>query len=288
MSGSTARRIRQSSLTDSLSVYLKDIGAYPMLDRAAEESLGRRIREGDTLAVDQLVCANLRFVVSIAKKYQHQGVSLADLINEGNIGLMRAAEKFDETKGVKFISYAVWWVRQAIIQALAENGHAVRIPLSRAGALYRVGRRTDVLRQELGREPTRQELAQDLAVSEADIAVMLPSGRAQVSLDTSADEGDDKSLLDVLADPEGLAPDSELLENNLADSIERALASLRPREAQVLRLYFGFDGNDPLTLERISEQLGITRERVRQIKEKALSRLRRSSHGVALAAFTER
>lgn len=283
-----AVRTRQSSSRDSLSTYLEEIATYPLLDREAEAALGRRIQAGDAAAVDQLVCANLRFVVSIAKKYQHQGVALSDLINEGNIGLIRAAEKFDESKGVKFISYAVWWIRQAIIQALAESGHAVRIPVSRAGTMYRVGRRTAALRQELGREPTRQEVAQELDVSEAEIAATLPVGRAPLSLDSAVDDADDKSLLDVFADARGVAPDADLLDDNLADSVSCAFAMLPPREAQVLRLYFGFEGNDPLTLERISELLGITRERVRQIKEKALSRLRRSKHAAALAAFADR
>jgi len=288
MSTATARRIRESSREESLTTYLQEIGSYPLLDRDAEILLGRRIRAGDARAVQELVCANLRFVVLIAKKYQHQGVTLPDLINEGNVGLMRAAERFDETKGVKFISYAVWWVRQAIVQSVAETGHAVRVPVSRAGALYRVNRRANTLRHELGREPTTQELAASIDVDEAVIATTMPVACIDLSLDASANDGDETSLLDYMPDPGGPSADEEALGANLADSVAGAFEILMPRETQILRLYFGFDGNDAMTLESIGDMLGITREPVRQIKERALRRLRGSRYGEALASFADR
>ena len=288
MPGSAIRGTRRSSSSeDSLTAYLRAIAAYRLLDRDEEMTLGRRIRAGDARAIDQLVCANLRFVVSVAKRYQHQGVPLPDLIDEGNIGLIRAARKFDERKGFRFLSYAVWWIRRAILKALAENGHAVRLPVSRAATFNRFGRRANALRHELGREPTRHEMAEGLDVSEDELASMTPIGRAHLSLD-AANPNDDGRLLDYLPDPDGVAPDREVLADGLVDTVERAFAVLRPREAQVLRLHFGFDDNDPMTLERIGALLGITRERVRQIKDKGLSRLRRSVHGSTLAAFTER
>jgi len=268
---------------DSLTAYLREIGSFSVLNPADEASLALRARGGDARAVDALICANLRFVVSVAKKYQHHGIPLADLIDEGNLGLIRAAHRFDETRGVRFISYAIWWVRQAIVQAIAEYGHAVRIPMSRYSAMRRVGRHADVLRMDLGREPTHVELIQEAGISEADAAVTLPMARAPISLDGAV--GDDARLIEYLPDESAEPPDRDAANANLAESVEVALHALRGREATVVRLYFGFDGGDPMTLEGIGERLGVTRERVRQIKDRALSRLRKSTMASALATL---
>ena len=278
---STAAHRTQHDQGDSLATYLREIGRYPLLASTDEATLARRIRAGDRRALDRLVCANLRFVVSIAKKYQHQGVPLSDLIDEGNLGLIRAAERFDETKGVKFISYAVWWVRQAVVQAVAEHGHPMRVPVGRVGVLRRVARHADALRQELGREPTRAEVIEDSGVSEAEAAITLPIARSAVSLDEALGD-DDARLLDYLADDTAVPPDREAAQDELAVSIDAALGQLKGREATVIRLYFGFDDGDPMTLEAIGERLGVTRERVRQLKERALSRLRKSKIAPAL------
>ena len=273
---------------DSLATYLREIKSYPLLSRAEESELGRRIRAGDGDAFESLVCSNLRFVVSIAKRYQHHGVPLADLIDEGNLGLIRAASRYNETKGAKFISYAVWWVRQAIVQAVADHGHAVRVPLSRAGTLYRIGRHASALRQGLGREPRADELAEDLEMSEEEVAVTIPISRRAVSLDAPVGDGSEMTLLDYLPDDLAAPPDTDATTDNLADSVDSALAALPPREAHVLRMYFGFEHGDPVTLEGIGEKLGVTRERVRQIKDRALWRIRNSSAAPALASFRER
>jgi RNA polymerase primary sigma factor len=285
MAAPVVHRHRDSSGDDSLTTYLREIRAFPLLSREEEVAVARRIRLGDTTALDHLVCANLRFVVSIAKKYQNRGVSLSDLVNEGNLGLIRAAEKFDDTKGVKFISYAVWWIRQAVIQALAEHGHAVRLPLNRAATIHRISRNANALSQELGREPTRHELAMELDVSEEEIANTLPIGRAPLSLDAPFATGDDAKLLDYLSDETSPSPDDDVVDSGLSESVEQALARLKGREAPVLRMYFGLDGTEPMTLESIGELFGITRERVRQIKEKGLGRLRRSAQAKVLASF---
>jgi len=287
MSKVTHRRVGDHA-PDSLATYLREIKSYPLLTRAEEAELGRRIREGDDEALDQLVCSNLRFVVSIAKRYQHHGVPLADLIDEGNIGLIRAAGRYDETRGAKFISYAVWWVRQAMAQAIADHGHVVRVPLSRTGEIYRIGRHANALRQDLGREPRADELAEDLQMTEAEISVTIPVSRGALSLDAPMGDGSDLTLLDYLPDDVVATPDDDATNGNLADSVVSALAALPPREAKVLRMYFGFDRGDPVTLDRIGEQLGVTRERVRQIKDRALWRIRVSSGATALASFRER
>jgi RNA polymerase primary sigma factor len=273
---------------DSLSSYLEEIAAYPLLSREDESILGQRARAGDASALDALVCANLRFVVAVAKKYQHQGVALADLINEGNLGLLRAAQKFDDTKGVKFISYAVWWIRQAIVQALAEHSHVVRVPVGRAGALYRINRRANALRHELGREPTQEELARDLDVSPEDLAVAAPVSRPSLSFDAPMGEDGGANLLDVVTTEDGAATDDDIVEEGTTEHVAKAMSNLPPREALILRLYFGFDGSEGMTLDAIGEQLGITRERVRQIKERALSRLRKGERGHVLASLAGR
>ena len=258
MSASSARQLhspqrpipsRRGQSIDSLTTYLDAIRAYPLVGPAEEAELARRIHLDDAQARERLICANLRFVVSVAKKYQHLGVPLADLINEGNIGLLRAARRFDETKGVKFISYAVWWIRQAILQALAHQGRPVRIP---------VGRAAELRRGAIG---------------------------GSLSLDAPLGVSSETLLGEVLADETSVAPDDSLHDDALEDTTAAALATLRPRELRVLRRYFGLDHKDPMTLEEIAEGLGVTRERVRQIKDNALRKIRRSPYASALAAF---
>ena len=270
----------------SLDQYLKEISVYPLLKREDEVDLAQRIRKGEEEALDKLVRSNLRFVVSVAKKYQNQGVALSDLINEGNVGLIRAAHKFDETKGIKFISYAVWWIRQAILQALAEQSRIVRVPLNRAGALHRIGRRSAMLLQELGREPTVEELADELDLSEDEVRRTLSLSQTHLSLDAPLTPGEDNRLLDYLPDQFSPGPEDETYEKALMETVEEALETLKEREAKILRLYFGLDGQEPMTLEEIGALLDITRERVRQIKEKALGRLRHASRARFLETFT--
>ena len=247
--------------------------------------LAKRNKKGDEEALEILVRSNLRFVVSVAKKYQNQGVALGDLINEGNLGLIRAGQKFDETKGIKFISYAVWWIRQAILQALAEQSRIVRVPLNRAGALHRIGKRSSALLQELGREPTAEEIAEELDISESEVERTLALSQSHLSLDAPLTPGEDSRLLDYLPDQFSPAPDDETYERALSVTIEEALSTLKEREAKILRLYFGLDGQEPMTLEEIGSLLGITRERVRQIKERALVRLRHASRARFLETF---
>jgi RNA polymerase primary sigma factor len=284
MSFTSTRKGRYNE--SSLDQYLKEISAYPLLKREDEVELAQRIRKGDEEALDKLVRSNLRFVVSVAKKYQNQGVALSDLINEGNLGLIRAAHKFDETKGIKFISYAVWWIRQAILQALAEQSRIVRVPLNRAGALHRIGKRSAALLQELGREPTVEELADELDLSEEEVRRTLSLSQTHLSLDAPLTPGEDNRLLDYLPDQFSPGPDDETYDRALMDTVEEALGTLKEREAKILRLYFGLDSQEPMTLEEIGSILGITRERVRQIKEKALLRLRHASRARFLETFT--
>ena len=274
-----------SSEEGSLDLYLREISRYPLIPQEEEVALARRIRTGEEEALDKLVRSNLRFVVSVAKKYQNQGVSLSDLINEGNLGLIRAAHKFDETKGIKFISYAVWWIRQAILQALAEQSRNVRVPLNRAGTLHRITRRSSVLLQELGREPTPAEIAEGMDIDMEEVEKTLSISQNHVSLDAPLAPGEDNRLLDYIPDNQNPGPDAETFEHALNQCIEAVLQDLKEREAKILRLYFGLDSPEPMTLEEIGAQLGITRERVRQIKEKALSRLRHVSRSKALESF---
>ncbi len=269
----------------SLDQYLREISQYPLITREDEVDLAMKIRDGCEESLDKLVRSNLRFVVSVAKKYQNQGVSLSDLINEGNLGLIRAAHKFDETKGIKFISYAVWWIRQAILQALAEQSRIVRVPLNRAGTLHRIGKRSSALQQELGREPTVEEIADGMDISEEEVAKTLSISQSHLSLDAPLTPGEDNKLIDYLPDTQNASPDQETFERALTDSVEEVLGTLKEREAKILRLYFGLDGKEPMTLEEIGSMMGITRERVRQIKEKALARLRHVSRARALESF---
>src|SRR5687767_13340270 len=270
----------------SLDQYLREISQYPLITREEEVTLAQRIKQQDPEALDKLVRSNLRFVVSVAKKYQNQGVALSDLINEGNLGLIRAAHKFDETKGIKFISYAVWWIRQAILQALAEQSRIVRVPLNRAGTLHRIGRRSNALLQELGREPSAEEIANGMDISLEEVRKTLSISQAHLSLDAPLTPGEDNKLLDYLPDEFNPSPDENAFETALKEAIQDSLDSLKPREAKILRLYYGLDSHEAMTLEEIGSVLGITRERVRQIKEKALNRLRHVSRARALQSFT--
>jgi len=278
---SRPRRTLQAE-SDALTEYLDDIGRYRLLSREEEKALGRRIRLGDATAVNALVCANLRFVVTVAKQYQRRGVALLDLIDEGNLGLIRAAERFDETKGIKFISYAVWWIRQAMLHALTVQSRIVHVPARRAAAVHRVGRQANALLQKLGREPSRQELAAELDVSEEDIASALVMARAPLSLDAPT-AGEDSPFLEYVPDEASASPEEATFEKARAAAITDALATLRPRDARIVRMHFGFDSDEPMTLEEIGARLGITRERVRQIRDRALRTLRKTVPHLALA-----
>jgi RNA polymerase primary sigma factor len=269
----------------SLDLYLREIGETPLITAQEEVRLAKRIKEGDQIALEMLTKANLRFVVSVAKQYQNQGLSLADLINEGNIGLIKAAKRFDETRGFKFISYAVWWIRQAILQALAEQSRIVRLPLNRVGTLHKIGKISSSLEQEYGREPSPDEIARELELSEMEVSDTLKISNSHLSLDAPFSVSEDNSLMDVLEDEFQPAPDEALLVESLKVEIERALDSLNPREAEVVNLYFGLTTEKALTLEEIGARFGLTRERVRQIKEKAIRRLRHASRSKSLRAY---
>ena len=283
MRASPAKKVGKEE--GSLDQYLREISKYPLLRREDEVTLAQDIHTGCEESLDKLVRSNLRFVVSVAKKYQNQGVSLSDLINEGNLGLIRAAHKFDETKGIKFISYAVWWIRQAILQALAEQSRIVRVPLNRAGTLHRIGRRSAALQQELGRDPTIDEIAEGMDIPRDEVAKTLAISQTHLSLDAPLTPGEDNKLMDYLPDDQSPGPDDQTFEHALTGSIEEVLRTLKEREAKILRLYFGLDGQEAMTLEEIGGLLGITRERVRQIKEKALARLRHVSRARSLESF---
>ena len=268
-----------------LDLYLKEISNYPLLSREDESELAKKIKKGSQRSLEKLTRSNLRFVVSVAKKYMKQGVPLSDLINEGNVGLIRAAHKFDETKGIKFISYAVWWIRQAIIQALTEQSRIVRIPMNRAGILYKIGKKSNRLTRELGRKPTVEEIAEGMDISLEEVRKTLSISQSHLSLDAPLTPGEDNRLLDYLPDNYNRGPAESAFENALSSAIEESLSTLKGREAKILRLYFGLGGQEPMTLEQIGSVLGITRERVRQIKEKAISRLRHVSRSRALQSF---
>ena len=269
----------------SLDLYLREIGKTPLITANEEIELAKRIKKGDNIALEKLTKANLRFVVSVAKQYQNQGLSLADLINEGNIGLIKAAKRFDETRGFKFISYAVWWIRQAILQALAEQSRIVRLPLNRVGTLHKIGKISSSLEQEYGREPSANEIAQELELTEKEVADTLKISNSHLSLDAPFSTSEDNSLIDVLEDEFQPSPDECLLDESLRVEIEKALDTLTPRESEVINLYFGLTQEKPLTLEEIGARFSLTRERVRQIKEKAIKRLRHASRSKSLRAY---
>ncbi|MCS7004748.1 MAG: sigma-70 family RNA polymerase sigma factor [Cytophagales bacterium] len=271
--------------SQSLDKYLQEIGKVDLLAPDEEVELAKRIREGDQQALEKLTKANLRFVVSVAKQYQNQGLSLGDLINEGNLGLIKAAQRFDETRGFKFISYAVWWIRQSILQALAEQSRIVRLPLNRVGSLNRINKTFSELEQQFEREPSPDEVAEvlDLPVSEVDGTLRL-SGR-HVSMDAPFVAGEENNLYDVIENESEEKPDASLMNDSLRKEVQRALSTLTKREADVISLYFGLNGENAMTLEEIGEKFNLTRERVRQIKEKAIRRLRHTSRSKALKSY---
>lgn len=271
----------------SLDLYLREIGETRLITAAEEVELAKRIKEGDHQALEKLTKANLRFVVSVAKQYQNQGLFLADLINEGNIGLIKAAKRFDETRGFKFISYAVWWIRQAVLQALAEQSRIVRLPLNRVGTLHKIGKISSSLQQEYGREPSPDEIARELELSAVEVSDTLKISNSHLSLDAPFSTSEDNSLMDVLEDEFQPAPDEALLDESLRLEIERALDTLSSREAEVINLYFGLNHEKALTLEEIGARFNLTRERVRQIKEKAIRRLRHASRSKSLRAYLD-
>ncbi len=271
----------------SLDKYLQEIGEVDLIDAKEEVRLAKLVKKDDQDALNKLVQANLRFVVSVAKQYQNQGLSLGDLINEGNLGLIKAAKRFDETKGFKFISYAVWWIRQAILQALAEQSRIVRLPLNRVGALHKIGKVSSDLEQNFGREPSADEIAERLDMSSNEVTDTLKISSRHLSLDAPFQEGEDNRLLDVLEDEVQASPDEELFGEALEKEVVKALSTLTDREAEVIRLYFGIGREKPMTLEQIGTRFGLTRERVRQIKEKAIRRLRHSSRSRALSPYTQ-
>lgn len=273
--------------SQSLDRYFQEIGKVELLTPDEEVDLASRIRNGDQIALQKLVKANLRFVVSVAKQYQNQGLSLGDLINEGNLGLIKAAKKFDETKGFKFISYAVWWIRQSILQAIGEHSRMVRLPLNRVGALSKIAKVYNELEQVYERQPTVEELAQELEMDVNEVSYALEISGRHVSMDAPFSDGDDSgnNLLDVLHNHENPEPDLTLMKESLKKDIDDVLSTLTEREATVIRYYFGLDTEYSLTLEELGEKLNLTRERVRQIKEKAVRRLKHNSKSRNLAAY---
>lgn len=271
--------------SQSLDKYLQEIGKVDLLTPDDEIDLAIRIKKGDQVALEKLVKANLRFVVSVAKQYQNQGLSLGDLINEGNLGLIKAAKRFDETRGFKFISYAVWWIRQSILQALAEQSRIVRLPLNRVGALNKIGKAYSNLEQEFEREPSAHELAQELQMDISEVSDTLKISGRHVSMDAPFSQGEENRLLDVLESDEIPSPDFTLMSDSLRREVERALSTLNEREAEVIKLYFGLNKEHSLTLEEIGEKFNLTRERVRQIKEKAIRRLRHASRSKNLRSY---
>ena len=261
--------------SQSLEKYLQEIGKVDLLTPEEEVSLAQAIKRGDQSALEQLTKANLRFVVSVAKQYQNQGLSLSDLINEGNLGLIKAAQRFDETRGFKFISYAVWWIRQSILQALAEQSRIVRLPLNKVGSLNKINKAFSELEQEYEREPSSDELAEMLNIPTAEVETTLSVAARHVSMDAPFVEGEDNSLLDVLDDKKAVNTDRHLeYGESLSREIERSLGTLTDRQADVVKLYYGIGVAHPMSLEDIGEKFGLTRERVRQIKDKAINKLR--------------
>ena len=271
--------------TASLDKYLQEIGKVDLITAEEEVELAQKIRAGDTNALDKLTKANLRFVVSVAKQYQNQGLTLPDLINEGNLGLIKAAKRFDETRGFKFISYAVWWIRQSILQALAEQSRIVRLPLNKIGSINKINKMYALLEQSNERPPTAEEIAKELDMTVNDVKESMKNSGRHLSMDAPLVEGEDSNLYDVLRSGESPNPDRELIQESLRTEIERSLETLTPREADVVRLYFGLGDQHPMTLEEIGETFDLTRERVRQIKEKAIRRLKHTSRSKILKTY---
>jgi len=261
----------------ALDLYLKDISPNDLLTQEQEASLARRIRMGDRESFDQMIESNLRFVITIAKEYQGRGLPLEDLIGEGNLGLVHAASRFDEGIGVKFTTYAVWWIRQSILAALAEQARMVRLPVNKVKHLCRLDRVARNLKQRLGREPSTEEIAEESGLTVRQVRDILHASRWHLSLDAPAGESVDTNMLDILEDKDQLPPDEAIMKQLLMEELETAIASLSPREAEVLKLYFGLSGEDPMTLEEIGKRLGLTKERIRQIRDKALNALKHPS-----------
>lgn len=272
--------------SQSIEKYLQEIGKEELLTPEEEVDLAKRIRQGDQTALEKLTRANLRFVVSVAKQYQNSSLSLNDLINEGNLGLVKAAQKFDETRGFKFISYAVWWIRQSIIQALAEHSRLVRLPLNKVGSLTKINKTYSELEQKYQREPSPEEIAMLMEVTVEEVESTLGISSRHVSMDAPFQEGESNSLIDVLDNPNADKTDANLdYRESLSLETERILATLSDREREVIKLFFGIEVEHPMTLEDIGDNLGITRERIRQIKDKAITKLRSQSRSKALKAY---
>ena len=271
--------------TASLDKYLQEIGKVDLITAEEEVELAQKVKAGDQLALEKLTKANLRFVVSVAKQYQNQGLTLPDLINEGNLGLIKAAQRFDETRGFKFISYAVWWIRQSILQALAEQSRIVRLPLNKIGSINKINKTYAFLEQSHERPPSAEEIANELDMTINDVKESMKNSGRHVSMDAPLVEGEDSNLYDVLRSGESTNPEKELIHESLRTEIERALETLTPREADVIKLYFGLGNHHPMTLEEIGETFDLTRERVRQIKEKAIRRLKHTSRSKILKTY---
>ena len=271
--------------TASLDKYLQEIGKVELITADEEVALAQRIKQGDQAALEKLTKANLRFVVSVSKQYQNQGLSLPYLINEGNLGLIKAAQRFDETRGFKFISYAVWWIRQSILQALAEQSRIVRLPLNKIGSINKINKAYAQLEQQYEREPNPEEIANLLEISENEVKESIKNSGRHVSMDAPLVQDEDNTMYDVLKGEENTTPENGLLYESLKKEIERAVSTLTQREADVIRLYFGLNGSHPMTLEEIGEKFDLTRERVRQIKEKAIRRLKHTSRSKILKTY---
>jgi len=269
----------------SLDKYLQEIGKVELITAEEEVELAQRIKQGDKSALEKLTKANLRFVVSVSKQYQNQGLSLPDLINEGNLGLIKAAQRFDESRGFKFISYAVWWIRQSILQALAEQSRIVRLPLNKIGSINKINKAYAKLEQEYEREPNATEIAGLLEITENEVKESMKNAGRHISMDAPLIQDEDNTMYDVLKSEEAITPETELLYESLRKEIDRAISTLTQREANVIRLYFGLNGGHPMTLEEIGEQFDLTRERVRQIKEKAIRRLKHTSRSKILKTY---
>ncbi len=271
--------------SESLDKYLQEIARVDLISAEDEVELAKKIKDGDQVALEKLIKSNLRFVVSVAKQYQNNGLTLGDLINEGNLGLIKAAQRFDETRGFKFISYAVWWIRQSILQALAEQSRIVRLPLNRIGSLNRISKTFSSLEQKFEREPTPDEISNALNMDPNEVRDTMRISSRHISIDSPMKDGEDNSLLDVLEDDCESTPDNELLIDSLRKEIQSALSTLTSRECDVIGLYFGLNGEHTQTLEEIGSRFSLTRERVRQIKEKAIRRLRHSSRNKTLKSY---
>ncbi|PIQ27634.1 MAG: RNA polymerase subunit sigma [Bacteroidetes bacterium CG18_big_fil_WC_8_21_14_2_50_41_14] len=271
--------------TASLDKYLQEIGKVDLITAEEEVELARRIKQGDRAALEKLTKANLRFVVSVSKQYQNQGLSLPDLINEGNLGLIKAAQRFDETRGFKFISYAVWWIRQSILQALAEQSRIVRLPLNKIGSINKINKASARLEQSFEREPNSEEIALELEMTETEVKESMRNAGRHVSMDAPLIQDEDNTMYDVLRSEEAVTPETGLLYESLRKEIDRAIQTLTQREADVVKLYFGLNAGHPMTLEEIGEKFDLTRERVRQIKEKAIRRLKHTSRSKILKSY---